>query len=308
MTLKTKILNKFKTLNWLILHKWEILSPKIKSDELYIRVLYLIRMHRFLHLKNPKTFNEKLQWLKLYAHKPEYVIMADKVKAKDYVAERIGSEHIIPTLGVWESAEDVDFSSLPNKFVIKCNHNSGQGMFICKDKSKMDEVVVRDGLRKGLLEDYFWPGRDKQYRDIPRRILAEQFMEDLEQPVLIDYKVLCFNGEPKLIEVHMNRFTENYTQDFYDIDWQKQSIWQPGDKNSEIIMDKPVQLAKMLDYSKILSANCAHLRVDWYIINNQLYFGEMTFFDSGGFLPFYPKKWNKRLGSWITLPEPTNCK
>lgn len=289
--------------NWLLEHYWVKRSPHIKSDEFYLRVMFFIRVHQILHLNNPKTFNEKLQWLKLYAHKSEYVIMADKVKAKEYVAEKIGAEYIIPTLGVWESADEVDFSSLPEKFVIKCNHNSGRGMYICMDKSKMDENAVRDGLRQGLNEDYFLPGRDKQYRDIPRRILAECFMEDKNQPSLIDYKVLCFNGEPKLIEVHLNRFTDNYTQDFYDISWKKQNIWQPGDKNSNIVMDKPLLLDKMIGFSRILSADCAHLRVDWYIINNHLYFGEMTFFDAGGFLNFCPRKWNRILGDWIHLPD-----
>lgn len=176
-------------------------------------------------------------------------------------------------------------------------------MYICKDKSGMDEDAVREDLRQGLKEDYFLPGRDKQYRDIPRRILAECFLEDKDQPSLIDYKVLCFNGEPKLIEVHMNRFTDNYTQDFYDTSWNKQDIWQPGDKNSDIVMEKPLLLDKMLTYSRILSANCPHLRVDWYIVNKHLYFGEMTFFDAGGFLNFCPRKWNRILGDWIHLPD-----
>lgn len=272
------------------------------SDETYVRVLFYLRTGKFLHLTSPKTFNEKLQWLKLYAHKPQYSIMADKVRAKEFVAEKIGSNVIVPTLGVWESSDDIDFSTLPDKYVLKCNHNSGLGMFINKGDADVDENAVREGLRKGLEQDYYWPGRDKQYRDIPRRILAEQYLEDECQPSLIDYKVLCFSGKAKLIEVHMNRFTPSYTQDFYDENWNKLNIWQPGEPNSETIMAKPACFEDMVHFSERLSADVPHLRVDWYIIRGQLYFGEMTFFDAGGFLEFCPKEWNYILGDWITLP------
>lgn len=152
-----------------------MLSPCL-SDKLYLKLLFRHRMGYQLDLDNPKTFNEKLQWLKLYNRNPLYTVMVDKVRAKEYVANKIGEQYIIPTLGVWENVDDIDFDSLPSRFVIKCNHNSGKGMYICKDKSKMDVEKVRNGLRKGLRENYYLHGREWPYKDVPRRIIAEQYM------------------------------------------------------------------------------------------------------------------------------------
>ena len=151
------------------------------SDKPYLEMMYWLNLGKKLNLKHPVTFNEKLQWLKLYNHNPEYTVMVDKVKAKEYVAKLIGEEHIIPTLGVWDDPDDIDFDALPNQFVLKCNHNSGTGMCICRDKSKLDIEKVKAELRKGLKENYFMRWREWPYKNVPRRILAEKFMVDLKQ-------------------------------------------------------------------------------------------------------------------------------
>lgn len=279
------------------------LSP-ILPDKLYLQLLFHHRMGKWIDWKNPKTFNEKLQWLKLHNHKPEYTIMADKVKAKEWVAARIGEEYIIPTLGVWDAPDDIDFDALPNQFVLKCNHNSGTGMYICKDKSKMDVEAVKKGLRKGLKENYFLHGREWPYKNIPRRILAEKYMVDESGTELKDYKWFCFNGEPKVLFIAQDRSNpkEETKFDFYDMDFNHLPIIN-GHPNKNNITEKPIGFEEMKELAKRLSKGIPHVRVDFYNINGQVYFGEMTFFHWGGLVKFEPQEWDERLGKLIKLPN-----
>ena len=273
-------------------------------DEIYLKLMYRYHMHKKLHLNNPKTFNEKLQWLKLHDRKDIYTVMVDKVAAKEYVAKRIGGQYIIPTLGVWDNPDDIDFSSLPSKFVIKCTHNSGTGMYICKDKVHMDIETVKRNLAKGLAEDYYLYLREWPYKNVPRKIIAEQFIESGSDEPPIDYKVLCFAGKVKLIEVHSGRFTDHQTQDYYDVDWVKTGITQNGCSGfgaSDIIIPKPQNLDKMIEFSELLSSDVRHLRVDWYSVGEKLYFGEMTFFDGSGLDAFDNEEDDLMLGNWIDL-------
>ena len=173
-------------------------------DKPYLELMYWVNMDRKLDLKNPKTFNEKLQWLKLYNRRPEYTMMADKVLVRDYIAKTLGPEYLIPLLGVWDDPDEIDFDKLPDRFVLKCNHNSGLGMCICKDKSKLDIEKVRADLREGLKQDYYLTGREWPYKDIPRKILCEQYMEDASLE-LKDYKFFCFNGVPRYCQVIADR-------------------------------------------------------------------------------------------------------
>lgn len=279
-------------------------SPLIKDDKLYLSLRYYFTFGKKLNWENPVLFTEKIQWLKVNNRKPEYVIMADKVKAKDWVAERIGEEHIIPTLGVWERADDIDFDSLPNKFVIKCNHNSGTGMYICKDKSTMDVEKVREGLRKGLLEDYYKTGREWPYKEVPRLIIAEQFMEEKGHPGdLADYKFFCFNGEPKYCQVIRDRSTKE-TIDFYDMNWNHQEFCglNPEAQNGLSPVAPPVHLSKLQDFCRTLSKDMPFARVDFYVINDKEYFGEVTFFPASGMGVFTPEKYDEMLGKMLTLP------
>lgn len=190
------------------------------SDKLFLSLKFRLKMGGGINWKSPHTFNEKLQWLKLYNRRPEYTIMADKIEAKKWVAERIGEKYIIPTLGVWTKAEEVDFDTLPDKFVIKCNHNSGTGMYICKDKQQMDVQKVRNGLRTGLQEDYFHHNGEWPYKNIKPRIIAEQYIEDKKSHELYDYKFFCFNGKVKLFKIDFDRFTEHHAN--Y---WEKSFRW-----------------------------------------------------------------------------------
>lgn len=269
-------------------------------DEEYLKRKFKACMGKELNLENPQTFNEKLQWLKLYDRKPEYTMMVDKVKVRDYIAETIGEEYLIPLLGVWEDPEDIDFDALPNQFVLKCNHNSGLGMCICKDKTQLDIPKVKRELKKGLAQDYYLTGREWPYKDVPRRIIAEKYMVDESGTELKDYKVMCFGGEPKLIQIHRGRFG-SHTQDFYDANWNKLDIEQ-GCVQSDIVLEAPSFLDKMLELSAALSKNMIQLRVDWYYVEGSLYFGESTFFDGSGFEKFTQEEWDNTLGSWIELP------
>lgn len=276
------------------------------SDKAYLSILYKYYFNKKLDLDNPKTFNEKMQWLKLYNRVPEYSIMVDKLRVRSYIDEKIGADYLIPLLGTWDRAEEIDFDKLPSQFVLKCNHNSGTGMLICKDKAQIDIKQTRIDLEKGLQEDYYLLGREWPYKDVPRKIIAEQYMVDDSGKELKDYKVLCFDGVPKLIEVHAGRFTDNQTQDFYDCNWKKTTISQncvSGYKVSDVDYPRPSVLDEMLGLSQKLAKDIPLLRVDWYVINGKLYFGELTFFDGAGFDGFDDPKDDLMMGTWITLPK-----
>lgn len=274
------------------------------SDEKFLKLRWWVTFGTHLDLNNPRTFNEKLQWLKLNDRKDVYSTMVDKVAVKKYVSSIIGDKYIIPTLGVWDDPASIDFNLLPNKFVLKCNHNSGLGMCICKDKSVLNEEKIRKDLRKGLKKNYYIWSREWPYKNVHPQILAETYLVDESGIELKDYKVLCFNGEPKLIELHSGRFTEHQTQDFYDTHWNKTSISQAcinSFQTSSTAAPKPVTLEEMLELSRTLSKGMRHVRVDWYSIGDKLYFGEITFFDGSGFDAFDDPKDDLLLGSWITL-------
>ena len=276
------------------------------SDEVFIKAVFKMRVGYRLNLDNPQTYNEKLQWIKLYDRDPRYTIMVDKVKVRDLISKTIGDQYLIPCIGVWNSEEEIDFESLPEQFVLKCNHNSGIGMCICKDKSELDIPKVKAELRKGLNQEYFYHSREWPYKNVPKRIIGEKYMVDESGEELKDYKVMCFNGEPKLIELHMGRFTDHQSQDFYDTEWNKTKMTQGGLSlygGTEVVMPKPETLDEMLSLSRILSQGIPHVRVDWYSINDRLYFGELTFFDGSGFDPYDNPEDDLLLGSWIKLPD-----
>lgn len=273
------------------------------DDETIIKKMFRLKMGYELDLTNPKTFNEKLQWIKLYDRKKEYVKYVDKYLVREYIADTIGEQYLIPLLGVYEKSDDIDFDKLPNRFVLKCNHNSGTGMYICKDKSAMNISKVKKGLDKGLKEDYYrGAGREWPYKEVPRRIVCEAYMED-ENGVLNDYKVLCFDGKPYYIEYHSGRFTGDHRQDWYDINWNKTSITQSEMPCTDSAVEQPECFEEMLELSRKLSKGIPHVRVDWYCAKGKLYFGEMTFFDGSGYVPFDDFQIDVMLGNLIKLPK-----
>lgn len=272
-------------------------------DDIYLQRMFECCNGCTLAINNSTTFNEKLQWLKLYDRRPEYTIMADKYRVREFIAEKIGEEYLIPLIGVWDSPEEIDFDALPDRFVLKCNHNSGLGMYICHNKDEMNIRAVKKGLRKGLRQDYYLTGREWPYKNIPRKIIAEQYMEDASGG-LIDYKIHCFNGEPRFILACSDRFSGNgLREDFLTIDWQRLPVKRPNIRISEVLMEKPLELEEILELSRKLAKDIPFVRVDFYIINHKVYFSEMTFFPASGFAAFEPDEWDTIFGSWLTLPE-----
>lgn len=267
------------------------------SDELYLRILYFLRVGKILHLSPPRTFNEKLQWLKLHDRHSEYTWMVDKAAAKEYVAGIIGKECIIPTLGVWDKFEDIDFDALPNQFVLKCTHDSG-GLIICNNKEKLDITEAKKKINRSLRKNYFYGTREYPYKNVYPRILVEKYMVDESEIELKDYKIFCFNGEPRFIEVDFDRFAE-HKRNIYTIDWRivDFDIKYPSDRDRSI--ERPSQLKRMLEIASELSKNIPHVRVDLYVVYNDVYFGELTFFHGSGMESFYPAKWDRILGDWI---------
>ncbi len=274
-------------------------------DEEYLRKVYRGRFGTELNLEDPQTFNEKLQWLKLYNRKPIYTTMVDKYEAKKYVADAIGEEHIIPTLGVWDQFEDIDFDALPNQFVLKCTHDSA-GLVICEDKSKLDISKARKKINRSLKRKFFFVGREWPYKNVKPRIIAEKFMSDGVTKVPRDYKLLCFNGQPRIILVCNQRFTdEGLHEDFFDENWEKTTIKKPQFKFSEVTPEKPATFEEMKAIARKLAEGIPFVRVDLYEIGGKVYFGELTFFPASGFTGFDPPSWDKTLGDWVTLPEKT---
>lgn len=254
-------------------------------DVLFLKLAYNSRMGKKLNLQNPQTFNEKLQWLKLYDRKPEYTMMVDKYKVRDYIAEKLGEEYLIPLLGVWNDPDEIDFDALPNQFVLKCNHNSGLGMCICKDKAKLDIKKVKEELRKGLAQDYYLTGREWPYKDVPRKIICEQYMEDsTHKGSLTDYKFFCFSGDADCVMVCLDRFSSDTKYYFFDKEWKLKRLNIRGKNEPEdFTIPKPECMDDMFSIAEKLSSGLPYSRIDLYECNGKVYFGEITFFPDSGF-------------------------
>lgn len=277
--------------------------PNWMSDEFYIRTLWRMVMGYKLDLKNPKTFNEKLQYLKLYDHNPLYTTLVDKLRVKDWVAEKIGAQYVIPTLAVWESAEDVDISKLPDQFVLKCNHDSGS-VVICKDKANFDLVAAKEKLGKALQHNFYWDAREWAYKHVKPCIFAEAYMEDATSHDLPDYKFFSFDGVVKALFIATERGShETETKfDFFDMNFEHIDVTN-GHPNADIQPLKPKCFDELVRLSEILSKGIPQVRCDFYEVNGQVYFGELTFYHWGGMTPFNPHSYDEHLGSFINLPN-----
>lgn len=270
----------------------------ILPDKMYIKKLYKFRTGKKLNLKNPRTFNEKMNWLKLYDRKPEYTVMADKYLARNFIADKIGEEHLVPLLGVWDSPDEIDFDALPDKFVLKCNHDNG--VIICTDKSKLDIEKTKKELEFRLKRDYYKKLREWPYKNISRKIICEKFMVATNNEGVLDYKFLCFNGKAKLVAIYGDRFEGNLKEDYYSIDWQYLHILDR--RTAGDVYKKPLCFDEMVKIAETMSAGIPILRVDFNIWHDMLAIGELTFFHHGGMLPFYDE-WEFKLGEWIELPN-----
>lgn len=269
-------------------------------DKKFLEVVYEFRMNKKLNLENPKTFNEKLQWLKLYDRNPEYTKMVDKYEVKKYVSEIIGEEHIIPTIGVYDKFDEINFGELPRQFVMKCTHDSGSTI-VCKDKSELDIKRTKTIINKRLKNNYFYSCREWAYKNVFPRILVEDYIGEN----LTDYRIYCFNGEPKYIYMYISKNEditkpEPETCNIYDTNWNLQNFKQKSPQ-SKIEYKKPEKLDEMIEMAKKLSYGIKFLRVDFYIVNNNVLFGELTFFPGGGFSKFYPNDADLKLGNLLNI-------
>ncbi len=274
----------------------------ILPDKIYLKKVYKARIGKNLNLKNPKTFMEKMNWLKLYDRNPLYTIMADKYKAREYIAEKVGEQYLVPLLGVWDSPDEIDFDALPDQFVLKCNHDNG--VIICKDKSQLDVEKIKKELSERLERDYYKKLREWPYKNIPRKIICEKYMKNDNGTKPLDYKFFCFNGEPRLVMVNSNRFSNGGVGvDFYNMDWKYVEINYGHHTSAGDVFIQPKGFFAMQDFAKKLSENIPLIRVDFSYWNEEVYVGELTFFSAGGYTDLSPVEWEKELGSWIELPK-----
>lgn len=301
-TLKRKIKTLFTEKNSVT--RWFARQPFFKHipDKPALKILYKNYFGKPLNLKNPQTFNEKLQWLKLYDRNPLYTTLVDKYAVKEYVAKIIGEEHIIPTLGVWDRFEDIDFDRLPDQFVLKCTHSSGD-IVICKDKSKFDRKAAGEKLNYFLGKEFYSIAREWPYKNVKPRIIAEQYMEDETYHELRDYKFFVFGGTVRALFIASDRFNKEVDTkfDFFDADFNWLDL-RKGHPNADVPPEKPKNFEQMKEFAARLGAGIPHVRVDFYEINGKVYFGEMTFYDWGGFQHFRPESWDRTFGDWIELP------
>lgn len=266
-------------------------------DSLYLRIRYYFQTGHMLHLNHPKTFNEKLQWLKIYNRDPEYVKMVDKYAVKDYVSKKIGEEYVVRCYGVWESAESINFGLLPDKFVLKSTHDSGS-VFICTDKGKLNIDELRSEISRWQKRDVYHWAVEWPYKGVTPRIIAEEYLADN----LKDYKFFCFNGRVKCFKVDFNRFSRHQAN-YYDRNLHilpfGESLYPPDyEKNIEF----PGNVERMIDLAEQLASGIPFVRIDFYNINGKIYFGEITFFPASGFGEFTDESWNLKLGEWLKLP------
>lgn len=274
------------------------------SDKAFVKLFYHTYIGKKLDLLNPKGFNEKLQWLKLYDRKDEYSDLTDKLKVRDYVADKIGKEHLVPLLGVWDSAEQITIDKLPEKFVLKCNHDSAS-VVICTDKKTFNIKKAKKKLSKALRTDYYYIGREYNYHNIERKIIAEQYLSNESDGGLTDYKFFCFDGEPKFIQIDTGRFSD-HIRNFYTMEWEYIDVSYGKPNSPNAIIPKPEGFSEMVEYAKVLSKGFTHVRVDFYYTNNQVYFGELTFHHGGGAMVIKPERYDELWGSCCVLPQNKN--
>ena len=270
-------------------------------DKVYIKWIFKRRMGYELNLEEPKTFSEKLQWLKLYDRQPRYSMIVDKYAVKKYISDLVGEEYVIPTIGAWDKFDDINFDELPNGFVLKTTHDSG-GVYICRDKSELDISKAEKVLTSSLKHNYYFDGREWPYKNVPRRIIAERYLEDKKTGELRDYKFFCFDGEVKVMFVATDR--QNRPEpcfDFFDMNYNHLDIIN-GHPIADNIPEKPQSFEDMKRIASILSKSFPELRVDFYEVNRRPYVGELTLFHHGGWMKFEPESWDRVLGDWIQLP------
>ncbi len=305
------IIRDMKTNGWYYLWDLVLIGMRLRkepkfymkmTDEEFIKFKYKNKRGKSIDLENPVSFNEKLNWLKLYNRRPEYSIMVNKYLVRQYIADKIGEEHLIPLIGgPWDSVEAIDFAGLPQQFVLKCTHDSGS-IVICADKNQFDPKRDCDVLKKGMKKNFYWVGREWPYKNAKPQIIAEKFMVDESGTDLKDYKIFCFNGSPRLIQVDYNRF-KGHMRNLYSTQWDFLDVKLTFPSNPDAKIPRPENLETLLAYAEKLSQDIPFVRTDFYVINDQIFFGELTFFPGSGWEFFEPESFEMYMGHLLVLPE-----
>ena len=278
-------------------------ASRLLPDRMYLQLMYYKHFHKFANLKNPRGYNEKIQWMKLHDRNPLYTKIVDKLAMKEYIAETVGADYAVPTLGVWDNPEDIDFSSLPNQFVLKWNHDSGS-IVICKDKSNFNPEKAIQKLSYGSKVNGYWYGREWPYKNVPPKLIAEPYLEDKKTGELRDYKFFGFDGDVKMFLIASERQNPNEDTkfDFYDMNC-NHIVMVNQHPNAKVAPEPPANFALMKELSEKLSKGFAHLRVDFYEVDGVVYIGELTLFHGSGLMTFEPKDWYNKMGDWIDLSK-----
>ena len=274
-------------------------------DETVLKLMYKARIGKTLNLEEPRSFSEKLQWLKLYDRDPLYIKLVDKYEVRKHIAETIGEEYLIPIHGVWDDPNEIDFDSLPDQFVLKCTHDSGS-VIICDDKSEFDRNRAKKKLKKAQKFNFYYHGREWPYKNVQPRIIAEEFLSDGKHEDIWDYKFFCFSGVPMYCQVIGGRNSLK-TMNFFDMNWCPQEARRVSNDGKAYPFTKeeiprPATFDEMKAAAERLSKDIPFSRVDFYEVQGKMYFGEITFYPASGFCTFEPEEWNDIFGSWINLP------
>ncbi|MBE6594439.1 MAG: glycosyl transferase [Ruminococcaceae bacterium] len=278
------------------------------SDERLVRRRYRAVLHRELNLENPQRFSEKMQWLKLHDHQERYSVIVDKVAAKKHIADLVGEEYVVPTLGVWDSFDEINFDELPEQFVLKCTHDSASYV-ICRDKSRFDKKKAKKRLEQALKINFYYRNREWPYRNVPPRIIAEVYLSDTNQNEagcsLVDYKFFCFDGVPKAMFIS-KECGDTHVTDWFDMEYNHLPI-KMANPHADVPPAKPEKFEDMVRLATILSQNYPQIRVDFYQVNGKLYVGELTLYHSGGFFEIHPEEWDIKMGGWISIDGIKTC-
>lgn len=268
-------------------------------DKIYLKIIYRMEIGKKLNLENPVTYNEKIQWLKLYDRNPLYSLLSDKYEVRNFVAEKIGESYLIPLLEVYNNVEEINFENLPEKFVLKCTHDSG-GVIVCSDKSKLNFRKAKKYLKSRMKRNFYWGGREWPYKNIKPRIIAEKYMVDQRSEELADYKFFCFDGKAKALYVATDRGIGKTKFDYFDMEFNHMPFQQYY-PNSDKEIKKPKKFKEMVELAEILAEGMKHVRIDFYEVNGEIYFGEFTFYHFSGVRKFIPNKYDKLFGDWINI-------
>ncbi len=270
------------------------------ADKPYLKLTYWARMGKPLQIDQPRSFSEKTQWLKLYDRRNEYVRMVDKYESRQYIADMIGEEFVIPVIGIWDDFDSIDFNLLPDRFVLKTTHDSG-GVVICRDKADFDYKLARKKLSKHLRKNFYYFSREWPYQDVKPRILAEKYLADESGRELKDYKIHVFNGTPRLIHVDYGRF-EEHKRNLYSTDWNYIDVGMTFPTDAAITVGRPEKLDLMLELSRIMAKDIPYLRVDFYSAHQNIYVGELTLYSNSGYEVLQPEAYDLIIGGWLELP------